>query len=540
METGPSDLQEWWRGAVIYQIYPRSFFDSSGDGIGDLPGIVKRLDYVASLGVDAIWLSPFFPSPMRDFGYDVSDYRGVDPIFGSSDDFDALIECAHSLGIKVIIDQVYSHSSDRHPWFLESRASDSNPKSDWYVWADARPDGTPPNNWLSYFGGPAWSWDTSRRQYYLHNFLAEQPDLNFHNPAVREAILDVARYWLERGVDGFRLDVANYYFHDDRLRDNPLSGHLNPRRPYQFQKHIYNRSRPETLEFLGMLRSLIDRYDRRMTVAEIASTSHIRRSIEYTEGAGRLHTAYSFIFLECDSLTPDLVRRALEEWDSEDAWPSWSFSNHDVKRAVSRWGGHDPDPAFSKLIFALLCSIRGTAFVYQGEELGLPQADIPFEKLRDPEAIRFWPENLGRDGSRSPMPWNSRRVNAGFSGTEPWLPVDPRHAAMAVDQQELSADSMLRFARGFLALRKRHPALIRGSINFHDAGPHAVVFERRAQHERVLCAFNLTASKVSIDLPEPIRPDAALKTGLPADIDGDRAFLPGYGGFIAVCPTADC
>jgi len=526
-------MQDWWRGAVIYQIYPRSFYDSNGDGIGDLPGIVEKLEYVASLGVDAIWLSPVFPSPMRDFGYDIADYRGIDPIFGSNNDFDLLIERAHALGLRLIIDQVYSHTSDRHPWFLESRADASNPRADWYVWADARPDGTPPNNWLSYFGGPAWSWDTRRRQYYLHNFLAEQPDLNFHHPDVRQAVIDVARYWLDRGVDGFRLDVANYYFHDQRLRDNPVSDASRPRRPYSFQRHHYNRSQPETLQFLKTLRELVNQYPGCMTVAEIASSSHIRRSIEYTEGNERLHTAYSFIFLECESLTPEMVRRALEAWDSKDAWPSWSFSNHDVKRAVSRWGGHDPDPGFAKIIFALLCALRGTVFIYQGEELGLPQADIPFEKLRDPEAIRFWPENLGRDGSRSPMPWKSRRINAGFSRGEPWLPVDPRHAAMAVDQQELPSDSMLNFARAFLGLRKEHTALIQGEIVFHDCVDQVILFERVDSHQRLLCAFNLSSSPVDFALPVEIDPDDLLDTGLEARIDRRQARLPGYGGLLA-------
>ncbi|RMF42813.1 MAG: alpha-glucosidase, partial [Deltaproteobacteria bacterium] len=284
-------MNEWWKGAVIYQIYPRSFFDSNNDGVGDLPGIVDKLDYVARLGVDGIWLSPFFTSPMRDFGYDVADYRSVDPVFGTLADFDTLLARAHELGLKVIIDQVYSHTSDRHPWFQQSRASRQGDKADWYVWADAKADGTPPNNWLSMFGGSAWSWDTQRRQYYLHNFLAEQPDLNFHNPAVQDAILDVARFWLDRGVDGFRLDVANYYFHDSALRDNPPTGTRNHARPYHFQQQIHNRSRPETLDFVARLRAVLDRYDGRMTVAEIASASPIARSIEYTQGRGRLHTA---------------------------------------------------------------------------------------------------------------------------------------------------------------------------------------------------------------------------------------------------------
>ncbi|MEM8773026.1 MAG: alpha-glucosidase family protein [Pseudomonadota bacterium] len=529
-------MQPWWKGAVIYQIYPRSFYDSNNDGVGDLPGITERLDYVASLGVDGVWLSPFFTSPMRDFGYDVADYYSVDPLFGTLDDFDALTARAHALGLKVIIDQVYSHTSDRHPWFLESRSGKDNEKSDWYVWADAKPDGTPPNNWLSFFGGPAWSWDTQRRQYYLHNYLSEQPDLNFHNPAVQKAILDVAHFWMERGVDGFRLDVANYYFHDQELRDNPTSGACGALRPYHFQQHRYNRSRPETLTFLKQLRNVVDQYDDRMTVAEIASASHIERSIEYTEGSDRLHTAYNFLFLESEELTPELIRRGIMEWRSQDAWPSWSFSNHDVKRATSRWGGRDHEPAFAKLLFALLCSLRGTVFVYQGEELGLAQADVPFEKLQDPEAIRFWPANLGRDGCRSPMPWQARRVNAGFSTGPAWLPVDPRHEAMAIDQQEALPDSVLQFTRAFLQLRSCLKPLIHGDIVFHENFGKVLVFERTFEGERIICAFNLCAESSRIDLSFAGESMTLLKTGLEAEFENSHNIvLPPYGGLIAKC-----
>ena len=326
-------MHDWWRGGVIYQVYPRSFCDADNDGVGDLAGVRSKLDYLKALGVDGVWLSPFFKSPMRDFGYDVSDYCDVDPIFGALADFDSLLADAHENGLKLIIDQVYSHTSDQHAWFKESRLSRDNPKADWYVWADAKPDGGPPNNWISLFGGQAWSWDTRRRQYYLHNFLAEQPDLNFHNPDVRAAILETAKFWLDRGVDGFRLDVANFYFCDRALRDNPPK---RPEggfaRPYHHQRHLYDRSQPENLVFMEELRRLADRYENRMTVAEIGSDSYIARSIEYTE-PGRLHTAYNFLLLENGPLTPALIREALESWTSDSAWPSWSFSNHDVVRA---------------------------------------------------------------------------------------------------------------------------------------------------------------------------------------------------------------
>lgn len=509
----------WWKGAVFYQIYPRSFADANGDGVGDLKGITERLDYVADLDVDAIWLSPFFTSPMKDFGYDVADYRGVDPIFGTLEDFDQLLERAHALGLKVIIDQVYSHTSDRHAWFEDSRQSHTSDKADWYVWANARADGSPPNNWLSVFGGPAWSWDTRRRQYYLHNFLAEQPDLNFHNPAVQDALLDVTRFWLDRGVDGFRLDVANYYFHDAALRDNPPSGETDTVRPYQFQHHRFNRSQPETIGFLKRLRTVLDDYDDRMTVAEIASGANIARSIEYTSGTDRLHTAYNFHFLDPTDLSAGLIRDALENWQTTDAWPSWSFSNHDVKRALTRWGGPDAPLELAELLLALLCSLRGTVFLYQGEELGLPQADVPFEKLQDPEAIRFWPDNLGRDGCRTPMPWQANAPHAGFSICEPWLPVDPRHKPLAVDLQETSAASTLKMARRFLKARKNIEALITGDIRFLDTPEPLLVFERIAGNTCVLCGFNLSTETLIYEderlMPHhKLNPDLCLRSNL--------------------------
>src|SRR3990167_681963 len=341
-------LTQWWRGGVIYQIYPRSFFDTSDDGVGDLDGIVSKLDYVAGLGVDGVWLSPFFRSPMADFGYDVADYRDVDPLFGSLADFDALIAAGRRSKLKVVIDQVYSHTSNQHAWFRESRQSRDNPKADWYVWADAKDDGSPPNNWISLFGGQAWSWDTRRRQYYMHNFLSEQPDLNFHNPQVRAAILDVARFWLDRGVDGFRLDVANFYYCDRLLRDNPpkrAGGGF--ARPYLHQRHLHDRSQPENLAFMEALRALVDQYEDRMTVAEIGSDSYIQRSIEYAS-PGRLHTAYNFMLLENGPLTASLIRNAFEEWTC------WSFSNHDVVRARTRWGGEDASDDFATLLLGVL------------------------------------------------------------------------------------------------------------------------------------------------------------------------------------------
>lgn len=528
-------MSEWWRGAVIYQIYPRSFLDTNGDGIGDLAGITERLGYIAALGVDGIWVSPFFPSPMKDFGYDVADYTGVDPMFGTLDDFDRMLGEAHRLGLKVIIDQVYSHSSDRHPWFVESRSSRDNAKADWYVWADPKIDGTPPNNWLAVFGGPSWDWDTRRRQYYLHNFLKEQPDLNLHSPEVQAAILDVAAFWLDRGVDGFRLDVANFFMHDPELRDNPPFDHPNPVKPYWLQRQIYNRTRPENLAFVARLRALLDRYPERMAVAEIASDDPVGTMVAYTDGPQRYHTAYSFVFLR-QSFGAAHIRRSVEHMlaASGSAWPSWAFSNHDVERVVSRWGGEgEESPALPKLLMALLVSLRGTLFVYQGEELGLPQADVPFECLQDPEGKTFWPEHKGRDGARTPMPWRSDAAHAGFTSGAPWLPVDPRHGVLAVDRQEADAASMLNFTRAFLAWRKRHPALVAGDIRFVDAPEPVLAFERAGADERLLCVFNLSAASANVQVP--VTGAASVLDGPARDgnIEEGHVRLPGFGALFA-------
>ena len=489
--------QEWWRGAVLYQIYPRSFADSNNDGVGDLAGITAHLDHVASLGVDGIWLSPFFKSPMKDFGYDVSDYCDVDPIFGTLADFDALIARARALDLKVVIDQVFSHTSDEHPWFVDSRSGRRGAHADWYVWADAKPDGSPPSNWQSVFGGPAWTWDARRGQYYMHNFLASQPQLNVRNPEVQDALLAAARFWLDRGVDGFRLDAINFAIHNPALTDNPpIDDGKKRTRPFDFQDKIHNQSQPEIIGFLNRVRALTDSYEGRFTVAEVGGDYADREMREFTAGGDRLHSAYGFLYLYADHLSSDLVVKGPAMWpgDQGEGWPSWTFSNHDAPRAVSRWvQGRDED-AFSRMAMLLLMTLRGNVFVYQGEELGLPQAHVPFERLVDPEAIANWPETLGRDGARTPIPWTAGLPNAGFSTVEPWLPVDPRHVAKAVDAQEADAGSVLHVARRLIALRKRHPALKVGAMEPMETGGDLLIFkrlERYEEAERLLCVFNL-------------------------------------------------
>jgi len=522
-------MSAWHRGATIYQIYPRSFRDANGDGVGDLKGVIEKLDYVAGLGVDAIWLSPFFRSPMADFGYDVSDYEDVDPIFGALADADALIEAAHARGLKVIIDQVYSHSSDQHAWFKASRASRDNAKAGWYVWADAKPDGSPPNNWQAMFGGPSWTWDARRRQYYLHNFLPTQPDLNVRNPAVQEALLDTARFWLKRGIDGLRLDVANFYVQDAALRDNPPLGlEEPPARPHQFQRHLHDRTQPETLDFIARLRALLDEHGA-FAVGEIEDEQPLAVQRAYTDGPTRLHTAYSFFLLRAACATPAVIKQALQGWDGAEGWPSWSFSNHDVIRMATRLA--DDDPARVKLMLSLLLSLRGTIFLYQGDELGLPHAAVPFERLQDPEAIAFWPDGIGRDGARTPMPWTRDANMAGFTeAADAWLPLDPRHRALAVDAQEGDAASVLAHARTMIGLRRGSDALRLGDFTVLEAPEHVLAFIRTAPGERLLCLFNLGEAPAAFAQPAP--PTATLLALNGAALEASAARLPAFSALI--------
>lgn len=505
-QTVPQDdtvaTSPWWKGATLYQVYPWSYRDSNGDGIGDLPGIIEALPHIASLNVDGIWLSPFFTSPMHDFGYDVADYCDVDPRFGTLDDFDRLIDRAHGLGLKIIIDQVYSHTSGDHPWFLQSAGDRTNPKADWYVWADPKPDGSPPNNWQSVFGGPAWQWSGARKQYYFHNFLTSQPDLNVRHPDVERALLDAARFWLDRGVDGFRLDAINFAMHDPSLRDNPPSGApmQTVTRPFDMQERKFNQSHPDIVAFLERIRALLDSYGARFTVAEVGGPDPMAEMKQFTAGNTRLNSAYSFDFLYAPDICADRVAQSLSQWNNEgeaanpvqEGWPSWAFSNHDAPRAVSRWADEGERDARARLYLLLLLALRGNAFVYQGEELGLPQGHVPFEALKDPEAIENWPHTLGRDGARTPFPWRANAANAGFTTGEPWLPVDPRHHALAVDVQEGDAASMLNFSRWVIGLRRNWPVLRQGDLHMLDAPAGVLAFERVLGEDRALCVFNLS------------------------------------------------
>jgi alpha-glucosidase len=500
-------MREWWRGGVIYQVYPRSFQDTDGNGIGDLAGIMHRLDHVARLGVDCIWLSPIFQSPQADMGYDISDYKQIDPVFGQLADFDQLIQRAHSLGLKVIVDQVLSHTSDLHPWFQESRLSRTNARADWYVWADPKRDGSPPNNWPAVFGGRAWEWNPSRGQYYMHNFLAQQPDLNYHNPAVQDAVLDVLRFWLERGVDGFRLDAINYSFHDAQLRNNPAA--RRPKHlpyavnPYDMQEHRYSKSQPEILPFLKRVRSLMNKFPNAMTVGEVGdSHKGLQLMADYTGGGDKLNMCYTFDLLGVE-FTAEHFRTRIQRFfnASTDGWACWSFSNHDVPRHISRWAAHARDlKVLARQTIALLIALKGSICIYQGEELGLPEADLRFEELTDPRGIRFWPEDKGRDGCRTPMPWEEGDAPNGFTGGKPWLPVKPEHSVLSVAAQEKDAASTLHYYRKALEFRRQHDSLSAGEIDFVKAGEPVLAFRRSKDGEVLLCVFNLSADTVKIKL----------------------------------------
>lgn len=509
-----SENKDWWRGAVIYQIYPRSYADSNGDGIGDLPGIISKLDYVASLGVDAIWLSPFFKSPMKDFGYDISDYRDVDPIFGTIDDFRTLLKEAHARGLKIILDQVWSHTSDQHDWFKESRMDKKNAKNDWYVWADCKPDGTPPNNWLSIFGGPAWTWDTRRQQYYLHHFLSSQPALNLWNNNVREAIKNTARFWLEMGVDGFRLDVINCALSHPDLLDNPVRGsnappptdmqYSNPM-SRQVRENAYGYLSDDTYLWLNQLRGVADEYGATFLMGEIGGDDSERIAPKYTQGPNRLHSAYSF-GLTGKTITKHNVELTVNtvEQTIGDGWITYALGNHDNTRYSSNHGQlEDVRADYALMGMALLMSLRGSVCMYEGDELGLPVAQIAFEDIQDPYDLRMYPDSMNRDGGRTPMPWVAALPQAGFStAPKTWLPVSIDHIPLSVDIQEADENSTLHHYRRFIKWRKDSDVLRLGGIELLESPGAFVAFKRHHGGKTILCAFNTLNEDQSWPLPD--------------------------------------
>lgn len=517
---------DWWKGAVIYQIYPRSFHDSNGDGIGDLRGITSKLQYIADLGVDAIWISPFYLSPMADFGYDVQDYKKVDPIFGTLDDFDELITKAHSLGLKVITDQVWCHTSNQHDWFIESRSSQRNDKSDWYVWADPQPDGTAPNNWLSVFGGSAWTWEPRRRQFYLHHFLSSQPKLNLRNPRVVDALMDAGRFWLERGVDGFRLDAIDFLMHDPLLRSNPV--HVVPEVPlklFGMQLHKYDMMHSDIHGFLQKIRQLTDQFPGTTTMGELSSQNGaFERVHHYTSGNDALHMAYTLKLMKGYFEAPT-VKQTLDHVLSlgPEGWHCWSFNNHDVERAVTRWHEGKYQGAFARMLMALLLTMRGSICLYQGEELGLSEAELSHDELRDPFGITYYPHFKGRDGSRTPIPWDDG-PNAGFTTGTPWLPVYEEHKASTVQRLDADATSLLHHYRKFLRFRKQHQEFINGPMQTVDLPEPLFGFTRGD----LLAVFNTCPTWVTFDT-EHTELDGS---GFRVDRNGKTVTLPPFGVFL--------
>jgi len=486
----------WWRDGVIYQIYPRSFADSNNDGIGDLPGITAHLDYLADLGVNAIWLSPFYPTPDKDFGYDISNYRDVDPRFGTLNDFDKLVKAAHKLNIRVVLDLVLNHTSDQHPWFLESRASKDNSKADWYIWKDSIP-----NNWRSMFGGSAWTYVRERGQYYYHMFLPEQPDVNWRNPKLRQAQLDVVKFWLERGADGFRLDVFNVYFKDDQFRNNPTKAGL---RDFDRQEHVYDTDQPEMIPLLQDLRALLDSYPERYAVGEtfISTPEKIKQYC----GSDRLHAAFNFEFTNSPFQAAQLLGH-IQAWEQVERehgiWPTYVLSNHDTPRPATRHGQGEED-ARVKVMMALLLTQRGTPFLYYGEELGMRDITLNRGQIMDPPGKKYWPFYKGRDGCRSPMQW-SDEAYAGFSTIKPWLPVHPNYHQRNAAAQHEDAKSMLNFTRELIHLRKEYSALRRGEFVVLGNQPQDhIAFLRRQPGQTILVALNFKNHPTRVTLPQTI------------------------------------
>ena len=479
----------WWERGVIYQIYPRSFQDSNGDGVGDLRGIEQRLDYLARLGIDAIWLSPIYPSPMADFGYDVADYTGIDPLFGTMEDFDRLLAAAHERGLKLMLDLVPNHSSDQHPWFIESRSSRENPKRDWYIWQDAAPDGGPPNNWISDFGGSSWEWDEATGQYYLHAFLKEQPDLNWRNPDVRKAMLDVMRFWFDRGVDGFRIDVLWHCFKAEDFPDNPLNPDFHPDMGEKLRVlQLNSTDQPEVHELAADMRELADCYGARLLVGEIVLPLD-RLMAYYGVDRPGVHLPFNFQLVEApwDAVA---LRRIIADYEAAlpaGGWPNWVMASHDYPRIAARLG-----EAQARVAAMLLLTLRGTPTLYQGDEMGIGRVDIPQEDLRDPKELREPGIGLGRDPSRTPMAWDSGSY-AGFSSSPPWLPRHPDWAIRNVSSQEEDPGSMLSLYKALLALRREEPALAIGDFEMKPGNGHLLAFERRLGDRRVHVALNLSA-----------------------------------------------
>jgi alpha-glucosidase len=530
---GVSDTRDWWKNGVVYQIYPRSFMDANGDGIGDLKGVISRLDYLndgtpGSLGIDAIWFSPFYPSPMFDFGYDISDFKNIDPSYGTMADFDKLLAEAHKRGIKIILDFVPNHTSHLHPWFVESRSSRTNPKRDWYIWsepsrplkrrytgADKPPRRYRPNNWQSIFGGPAWEWDEKTQEYYYHHWLIEQSDVNWRNPELSRAMLDQMRFWLDKGVDGFRLDVINFIFKDERLRSNP---YRIGRRPYDMQRHLYDKDLlPENMKVVREMRRLVNSYGDRMLVGEISNDDPTEPAGYYGNGADGLNLSFYFHFAN-QAFSADSFRSAVTSWEAalpKGAWPVYFLSNHDRMRHIGRYGSRDKDRTLGRAQVAamLLLTVRGTPFLYYGEEIGMSNLAIKRKDLKDPVGIRYWPIPVGRDAARTPMQWDNS-ISAGFSAAaSTWLPINPEFRAVNVAAQADDPASLLSFYRKIIWKRRETAALTRGTIEFlRDTPRDILAYFRKYGDDRCLVVLNFSHKPVDFT-PKNARGPVGDRTG---------------------------
>jgi alpha-glucosidase len=489
-QNPPLPQFRWWQRGIIYQIYPRSFMDSDGDGVGDLPGIRSKLDYLQWLGVDAIWISPIFPSPMADFGYDITNYTDIDPLFGTLDDFDALLVDAHHRDLKVLLDYVPNHTSDRHPWFIEARSSRESPKRDWYIWCDPAPDGGPPNNWRSNFGGGAWQWEEKTRQYYYHAFLKEQPDLNWRNPEVQETMLNVLRFWLERGVDGFRVDVMHHMLKDTEFRNNPPNPAWRPgMSPYREVITTYTTDLPEVQEIVTKMRSVVEEYSDRMLVGEIYLP--VERLMAYYGASGNgAHLPFNFQLIGLPWKARDLAA-AVERYEAllpAYAWPNWVLGNHDKPRIATR-----VSPAQARVAAMLLLTLRGTPTLYYGDEIGMRDVVIPPDQIKDPYEKNVPGLGLGRDPVRTPMQWNGDE-SGGFTTGQPWLPLadDYKTNNVAVERQQPT--SLLSLYHHLIELRRAEPALSVGDIAPIPADNDLMAYVRKTAERRLLVVLNLGAN----------------------------------------------
>ena len=504
---------QWWRKAVFYEIYPRSFQDTNGDGIGDLNGITERLPYLAALGVDAIWITPFSPSPQVDFGYDVSDYENVDPQFGTLADFDKLVADAHKRKIRVIMDLVLNHTSDQSDFFQQSRSSRESPYRDWYIWRDGK-DGGPPNNWSSEFGPTAWTLDEKTGQYYYHYFYTQQPDLNWRNPEVEKRMFDSVRFWLKRGVDGFRLDAINWLFEDPELRDNPVLAEMRRGSKTEHKQEVkYNRDQPETHDVLRRLRQVAAEFGPdRVLIGEIWVPTMAQLTEYYGTNNDELQLPFNFFFTQVSKLDAALFRTEVDKAEKalKGRWTTWVLSNHDLVRAVNRYGDGRNDKKIEKLLATMLLTLRGSPFIYYGEELGMVTTPPKTrDEVRDPVGKLYWPDEKGRDGERTPMQWSAGR-NAGFTTGQPWLPVPPSAAKTNVAAEESDASSVLNYYKRMIALRRASPALLNGDYTPLGEDLHVFAYRRHAEGQTYVVALNMSAEERKVSLGKPLAPSGKI------------------------------